>query len=69
MPWYYNPAITCRVLNKIANRYQRANLQELKTTLDYATQLIWNKQEYYYKRNLTADGGASRHNGVLNIVQ
>jgi hypothetical protein len=59
MPWYCNPVITCRVLNKIANRYQRANLQELKTNLDYATQLIWNKQEYYYKRILAANGGAS----------
>jgi hypothetical protein len=47
MPWYINPVITCKVLNRIANRYPRANLQELKTTLDNATQLLWSKQEHY----------------------
>jgi hypothetical protein len=47
MPWYINPAITCKVLNRIANRYPCANLHELKTTLDHATQLLWSKQENF----------------------
>jgi hypothetical protein len=49
MPWYTNPTLTCKVLNRIANRYPRATLKDLKTTLDNATQLIWSKQEHYYK--------------------
>jgi hypothetical protein len=47
MPWYNNPAITCKVLEKIANRLSFANLQELDRTLDRATELIWSKQEDY----------------------
>ena len=49
MPWYTNPKLTCKVLNRIANRHPRTNLTELKITLDNATQLIWSKQEHYYK--------------------
>ena len=49
MPWYMNPVVTCRVLNRIANRYQRTPLQDLKAILDQATQLIWAKQENYYQ--------------------
>jgi hypothetical protein len=49
MPWYINPAITCKVLNRIANRHSHANLNDLRTAMDIATELIWNKQEHYYK--------------------
>jgi hypothetical protein len=49
MPWYTNPVITCKVLNKIANRYERTALQELKSVLDHVTRLIWVKQEQYYE--------------------
>jgi len=60
MPWYTNPVITCKVLNRIANRYSRANLQDLKKTLDYATQLLWNKQELYYSSKSPVAAGANR---------
>jgi len=50
MPWYNNPAITSRVLNRIANRHPRTSIQDLNRTLDRATQLIWSKQEEYYMR-------------------
>ena len=49
VPWYNNPVLTCKVLNRIANRYTRATLQDLNTVLDRATQLIWNKQEQYFR--------------------
>lgn len=47
MPWYTNPALTCKVLNRIANRYDHTALQDLKSALDRATALIWMKQENY----------------------
>lgn len=49
MPWYTNPVTTCKVLNKIANRHERTNLQELKFVLDEASTLIWKKQEHFYE--------------------
>lgn len=49
MPWYMNPVVTCKVLNRIASHYQRTPLQDLKSVLDRATQLIWTKQENYYQ--------------------
>ncbi len=55
MPWYNNPVITRRVLNRIANRYPRATLQDLNSTLDYVTQLIWSKQERYFENALQID--------------
>ena len=51
MPWYTNPVITCKVLNKIANHHERTTLQDLKSVLDRATELIWMKQEHYYEIN------------------
>jgi hypothetical protein len=48
MPWYINPVITRKVLHRIANRHARASLQELNSTLDKATQLLWNKQHHYH---------------------
>ncbi|MDD2734850.1 MAG: hypothetical protein PHF56_12985 [Desulfuromonadaceae bacterium] len=53
MPWYTNPAITRKVLHRIANRYARASLQELNSTLDKATQMLWNKQHQYVSYNQT----------------
>ena len=49
MPWYMNPVETRKVLNRIANRYQCTQLQDLRAILDQATQLIWTKQENYYQ--------------------
>ncbi|MEI6208844.1 MAG: hypothetical protein WCP20_18860 [Desulfuromonadales bacterium] len=49
MPWYTNPVITCKVLNRIANRHERTPLQDLKSVLDRVTELIWRKQEHYYE--------------------
>jgi hypothetical protein len=48
MPWYTNPATTCKVLNRIADRHPHATLTDLKTALDNATDLIWNKREQFY---------------------
>jgi hypothetical protein len=47
MPWYNDPSLTCRVLNRIARRYQDSSLQNLKLVLDNATKSIWRKQEQY----------------------
>jgi len=49
MPWYMNPTKTCKVLNRIANRYQCIPLHDLKSVMDRATQLIWSKQESYHQ--------------------
>jgi hypothetical protein len=49
MPWYTDPDKTCKVLNKIANRYSSTDLQNLKSVLDHVSGLIWEKQEHYYK--------------------
>ena len=49
MPWYTNHIKTCKVLNRIANRYERSSSQDLKSVLDYATETIWKKQEHYYE--------------------
>jgi hypothetical protein len=56
MPWYNNPALTSKVLNRIANRHPRTSIQDLNTTLDRATQLIWSKQEEYCMRNSSYSG-------------
>jgi len=45
-----SPDITCRVLNRIANRHRIADTHSLTRMMDYATQLLWNKQEQYYKQ-------------------
>lgn len=47
MPWYNNPVMTRKLLNRIADRHPRASLQDLTATLDYVTQRIWSKQEHY----------------------
>jgi hypothetical protein len=49
MPWYKNPATTCKVLDRIAQRYERASLQQLRNVLDYVTESIWRKQLEYCK--------------------
>lgn len=48
MPWYTNPVITCKVLNRIADRYEDTALQDLKYVLDNAVALILKKQEHFY---------------------
>ncbi|WP_041532362.1 hypothetical protein [Pelobacter propionicus] len=59
MPWYNNPVITRKVLNRIANRHPRATIQDLDRALDYATQLIWSKQEQYYESRQLVQGGTT----------
>lgn len=57
MPWYNNPELTCKVLNRIANRYRHVPLQDLNKTMDYVTQLLWTKQERFcVSRSSVADG-------------
>lgn len=51
MPWYTNATITCKVLNKIASRYNRAALHELNACMDNAVELILKKQEQYHAAN------------------
>lgn len=55
MPWYMCSNITSKVMNKIANRYQDASLQDLGKALDSATQLLWHKQEQYLQHKPTPD--------------
>lgn len=50
MPWYMNPIFTHKVFNRIANRHSRSSLEDLQSVLDRATQSLWNKQEYYFKK-------------------
>jgi hypothetical protein len=50
MPWYMSPNTTCKVLNRIANRYPAHDSQNLIHILDYVTQLLWSKQERYYEK-------------------
>ena len=50
MPWYMSPTTTCKVLNRIANRHQRAPLRDLTTLLNHATEKLWSKQERYYEK-------------------
>jgi hypothetical protein len=54
MPWYMSPDITCKVLNRIANRHPVTDLQSLVSNLDYATELLWQKQEQFYQRETKA---------------
>jgi hypothetical protein len=49
MPWYKNPVTTCKVLDRIARRYERASLQQLRNVLDFVTEAIWRKQVEYCK--------------------
>jgi hypothetical protein len=49
MPWYTNPIVTCKVLGKIANRYEYTTLQDLKFVLDSVVDLIQKKQERYHE--------------------
>lgn len=54
VPWYMSPDITCKVLNRIANRHPISDSQNLIHILDYATELLWHKQECYYNRELNS---------------
>lgn len=49
MPWYTNPVMTRKVLDRIANRHPRTTIQDFGALLDYVTQQIWTKQENYFK--------------------
>lgn len=51
MPWYTNPATTCKVLDKIAKRYERKELHDLRFCLDNTVALILQKQENYHRGN------------------
>lgn len=50
MPWYMNPEMTRKVLNRIADRHSNAHLRDLRVVLDGTLQNIWNKQENYHKK-------------------
>jgi hypothetical protein len=49
MPWYTNPVTTRKVLTKITKRYDHTKLHELKSVLDDAAEIIWQKQAHYYE--------------------
>lgn len=53
MPWYMIPSQTCKVLNRLADRYATSSLQDLNMILDQATQNIWFKQEQYYNAKMS----------------
>ena len=54
MPWYTDHNITCKVLNRIARRYERSSLNDQRVVLDHATETLWRKQEHYYM-HVTSD--------------
>ncbi len=49
MPWYKNPVTTCKVLDRIARRYEHLALPDLKSLLDDVTGMIWVKLEHYHE--------------------
>jgi len=49
MPWYTNPSRTSKVLHRIANRHSASSLTDLKSTIDSAAEMLWKKQEHYYR--------------------
>jgi len=51
MPWYTNPVTTCKVLDKIAKRYEHSALHDLKFCLDSTVALILKKQDQYHRGN------------------
>jgi hypothetical protein len=55
MPWYMNPIITCKVLNRIASRNSQASLKELGSLLDFMTQTLWSKQERFLEKQEDLD--------------
>lgn len=46
-PWFLNPRLTCRVLNRIANRFPVYMTKELKVVLDHCMEMLWLKQEHW----------------------
>lgn len=51
MPWYTDPKATCKVLNKIATRYELSAVQDLRSVLDSAVAAILRKQDHYYEES------------------
>jgi hypothetical protein len=47
MPWYTDPALVCKFFEKIARRYERSALDDLKSVLDNAIASVLKKQEHY----------------------
>lgn len=47
MPWYMYPMVTCRVLNKMANRV--LDNEGCRDLMDKLTMRLWSKQESYLK--------------------
>lgn len=55
MPWYCNPTTTCKVMNRIASRYPYATITDLNIILGSASQILWDKQDRYYRRSRLED--------------
>jgi hypothetical protein len=49
MPWYTDPVATCKVLDKIAKRYDNTTLHDLKSVLDDVVSSILRKQMHYFE--------------------
>lgn len=49
MPWYFNSVTTCKALNKIVSCSEISGLQDLRSVLDHATELIWRIQKHFYE--------------------
>lgn len=47
-PWYMYPVVTCKVLNRIANRIALHDTGMVRKAMDYATEMLWSKQEKWY---------------------
>lgn len=46
LPWYCKPHLTCKLLNRIANKIH--DNDHCKTVMDQATMALWSKQECFY---------------------
>jgi len=50
MPWFMYPALTRKVLNRLANKFRTLQLKDERQLLDAITQRLWDKIEAYYGR-------------------
>lgn len=49
-PWYMDTSKQCKVMNRIAEFHRESSLEDLRSVLDTATQMLWQKVERFYNR-------------------
>lgn len=48
MPWYTDPNLTCRVLERIISRYPDCSMGDLRSGIEKIIEQIWQKRESFY---------------------